>query len=56
MPPPNGDSAVIRRDIRGQALLPDEEERTCFRVVRAAIGQSGKTAVNSLSAGLSLPK
>ena len=56
MPPPNVDSAVIRLDIRGQALLPDEEERTFFRVVRAAFGQRRKTAVNSLSAGLSLPK
>ena len=56
MPPPNVDSAVIRLDIRGQALLPDEEERTFFRVVRASFAQRRKTMVNGLSAGLSVSK
>ncbi len=55
-PPPKVDSAVIRLDVR-QAPPPEVPvERDFFRVVRAAFGQRRKTAANSISAGLALPK
>lgn len=60
MPAPHVDSAVIRLDIRQpgdyEHPLSAEEEKQLFRVVRAAFGQRRKTAVNSLSAGLSMDK
>lgn len=60
MPAPHVDSAVIRLDIRQpgdyEHPLSAVEEKQLFRVVRAAFGQRRKTAVNSLSAGLSMDK
>ena len=60
MPAPHVDSAVIRLDIRQpgdyERPLSETEEKQLFRVVRAAFGQRRKTAVNSLSAGLSMDK
>jgi 16S rRNA (adenine1518-N6/adenine1519-N6)-dimethyltransferase len=55
-PQPDVDSAVIRLTIRKKPPVSLRDERTFFRMVRAAFGQRRKTAVNSVSAGLSLPK
>lgn len=55
-PPPKVDSMVVRLDIRDKLPLEGEAERQLFRVVRAAFGQRRKTLVNTLAAGLSLPK
>ncbi len=56
MPAPNVDSAVIRLDIRSKPPVEIHDEREFFRFIRAAFGQRRKTAANSLSSGLSLPK
>ena len=55
-PQPDVDSAVLRLKIRKEPPVAVREEKAFFRVVRAAFGQRRKTAVNSVSAGLSLPK
>ena len=55
-PAPNVDSAVIRLDVKEQLPLGPEEEKTLFRVVKAAFGQRRKTLPNTLSAGLGIPK
>ena len=55
MPAPNVDSAVIRLDVK-QPDFPGLDETVFFKAVRAAFSQRRKTAANSLSAGLSLPK
>ena len=55
-PAPNVDSAVIRLDVKEQLSLGPEEEKTLFRVVKAAFGQRRKTLPNTLSAGLGIPK
>lgn len=56
MPSPNVDSAVIRLDIRKNPPVEVSDEKFFFRVIKAAFAQRRKTASNSLSAGLSLPK
>ncbi len=56
MPSPNVDSAVIRLDIRETPPIKVSDEKFFFRFVKAAFAQRRKTASNSLSAGLSLPK
>lgn len=55
-PQPNVDSAVMRLDIRSKPPVAVENEKFFFALVKAAFGQRRKTAVNSISAGLSLPK
>jgi 16S rRNA (adenine1518-N6/adenine1519-N6)-dimethyltransferase len=55
-PQPNVDSAVIRLDIRKTPPVSVREEREFFALVRTAFCQRRKTAVNAISAGLSLPK
>ena len=55
LPAPNVDSCVIRLDLRTEPPFEVEEKRF-FQVVRAAFAQRRKTAANSLSQGLSLPK
>ncbi len=55
-PAPNVDSAVVRMDIRRELPLSPVEEKTLFRVVRAAFGQRRKTLANTLSAGFSISK
>lgn len=56
MPAPKVDSAVIRLDIHQNQELNITNEKTFFRIVKAAFGQRRKTLPNALSAGLSLPK
>lgn len=55
MPAPNVDSCVIRLDVREPAVsVPDEA--FFFKVVRGAFSQRRKTAANSLSSALGVPK
>lgn len=56
VPSPNVDSAVIQLHVRPQPPVEVTEEAFFFHVVKAAFGQRRKVAVNSLSAGLSVPK
>lgn len=55
-PAPNVDSMVIRLDVKENLPLQPEEEKTLFRVVKAAFGQRRKTLPNTLSAGLGISK
>ncbi|HZJ78262.1 MAG TPA: 16S rRNA (adenine(1518)-N(6)/adenine(1519)-N(6))-dimethyltransferase RsmA [Clostridia bacterium] len=55
-PAPKVESAVIRLEIREEPPIKIKNEIRFFRFVRAAFGQRRKTAANSLSAGLALPK
>lgn len=56
MPAPNVDSAVIQLRIRKEPPVQTVDEAFFFRVIHASFAQRRKTAVNSLSAGLGLPK
>lgn len=56
MPAPNVDSAVIRLDIRPEPPVVVDDEVKFFKMVRAAFSQRRKTAVNSISSGMSLSK
>ncbi|HIV46991.1 MAG TPA: 16S rRNA (adenine(1518)-N(6)/adenine(1519)-N(6))-dimethyltransferase RsmA [Candidatus Acutalibacter stercorigallinarum] len=56
LPPPNVDSAVIRLDLRREPPVQVADEGWFFRVSRAAFAQRRKTAANSISASLELPK
>ena len=55
-PAPHVDSMVIRLDVKDALPLQPEEEKTLFRVVKAAFGQRRKTLPNTLSAGLGISK
>ena len=55
MPAPKVDSAVIQLTLRAPDHLP-ENEKTLFRVIRAAFAQRRKTVLNSLSSSLNLDK
>ena len=55
-PAPNVDSMVIRLDVKDALPLQPEEEKTLFRVVKAAFAQRRKTLPNTLSAGLGISK
>lgn len=56
MPAPNVDSTVIRLDIRKEPLITVKDEKKFFKMVKAAFAQRRKTAVNSISSGMSIPK
>lgn len=56
MPAPKVDSSVINLKIRSQPPVETDDEEFFFAVVKAAFGQRRKTAENSLSAGLGIPK
>lgn len=56
LPAPNVDSSVIRLTLRKGPAVQVESEQRFFALVRAAFGQRRKTMLNSVSAGLSLPK
>ncbi len=56
MPAPKVDSSVIRLDIRPTPTVELSDEKFFFKVVKAAFGQRRKTASNSLSSGLGIPK
>lgn len=55
-PQPNVDSAVIRLDVLKQPPVKVPDGKAFFALVKAAFGQRRKTAVNSISAGMALPK
>lgn len=55
MPAPKVDSAVIRLHVRQQPPVQCDE-KTFFRVVKAAFSQRRKVIANSLSAGLGMDK
>ena len=56
MPSPNVDSAVIRLYLRSEPPVTLSDEAFFFRMVKAAFAQRRKTASNSISAGLNMPK
>lgn len=56
MPAPKVDSSVISLKIRSHPPVETGDEEFFFAVVKAAFGQRRKTAENSLSAGLGIPK
>ena len=56
MPARKVDSSVIRLNIRKEPPVEVSDEKFFFRVIKAAFGQRRKTASNSLSAGLGIPK
>lgn len=55
-PRPKVDSAVLRLDIRPQPAVAGIDPKDFFRVVRAGFSQKRKQLLNTLSAGLHLPK
>ncbi|ANU54394.1 ribosomal RNA small subunit methyltransferase A [Acutalibacter muris] len=56
MPPPNVDSSVIRFDMLPEPPVRVRNEDILFKVARGAFAQRRKTAANSLSGALRLPK
>ncbi len=56
MPSPNVDSAVIKLDMRDEPPVEVDDEKKFFRLVKSAFGQRRKTAANSISSGMGLPK
>ena len=56
MPAPNVDSTVIRLSVRETPAVEVADEAYFFRLIAAAFGQRRKTAANSISAGMGLPK
>lgn len=56
MPQPKVDSAVIKLSVRKEPPVRAENEERFFEIVRAAFAQRRKTALNSLSSSLNIPK
>lgn len=56
LPAPNVDSTVIRLTVREKPPVDVADEAYFFRLIAAAFGQRRKTASNSISAGMGLPK
>ena len=56
LPRPKVDSAVVRVDTRPRPPLPEGEIPAFFALVGAGFGQRRKQLLNSLAAGLGLPK
>lgn len=56
VPSPKVDSAVIRLAIYGEPPIETKDEELFFRTVKAMFMQRRKTALNSVSAGLGIPK
>jgi dimethyladenosine transferase len=56
MPPPNVDSAVIRLNLRKEPPVSVKDKSWFFKVARSAFSQRRKTAVNSISSVLGVPK
>lgn len=55
-PPPKVDSQIIKLVYRTKPFLPQNNTELYFRVVKAGFSNRRKTLLNSLSAGLRLPK
>ena len=56
MPSPKVDSEVIRLKVRKEPAVAVKDEKAMFRVIKAAFAQRRKTAVNSISGSLGVPK
>ncbi len=56
LPPPKVNSEVIRLTVRKNPPVEVADEKKFFKVVKAAFSQRRKTAENSLSSGLGIPK
>lgn len=56
MPQPKVDSSVIKLSVRKEPPVRAENEKRFFEIVRAAFAQRRKTALNSLSSSLNIPK
>ena len=56
LPSPKVDSAVIRLTRREKPAVETNDVKAFFRLVKAAFAQRRKTAVNSISSTLSVPK
>lgn len=56
MPSPKVNSSVIRLDIRKEPPVEVCDEKFFFSMVHASFGQRRKTAENSISAGMNIPK
>lgn len=56
MPAPKVDSCVMKLTVREKPSIDVADEAFFFKTVRAAFGQRRKTAVNSISSGLSVAK
>lgn len=56
MPQPKVDSAVIKLSVRKEPPVRAENDKRFFEIVRAAFAQRRKTALNSLSSSLNIPK
>lgn len=56
MPSPNVDSEVIKLEITNENQLPEEIEKTLFRLIRSGFSQRRKQLLNPLSAELNISK
>lgn len=56
IPIPNVDSSVIKINMHSENIQKVKDKKALFRVVKAAFSQRRKNILNSLSAGLQLPK
>jgi 16S rRNA (adenine1518-N6/adenine1519-N6)-dimethyltransferase len=56
LPPPKVNSAVIKLTLRDEPPVKVDDEEFFFKLVKAAFSQRRKTAENSISAGLGIPK
>ena len=56
LPPPKVNSEVIQLTVRDNPPVQVENEAFFFKVVKAAFSQRRKTAGNSISSGLGIPK
>lgn len=56
MPAPKVDSCVMRLTVREKPSVSVKDEAKFFKMVRAAFGQRRKTASNSISSGMGIPK
>ncbi len=56
LPPPKVNSAVIKLTVRDNPPIKADNEEFFFKLVKAAFSQRRKTAENSISAGLGIPK
>lgn len=55
-PPPKVDSQVVILETRTQPLVPREDERALFRVVKAGFASKRKKLRSSIAAGLAISK
>ena len=55
-PPPKVDSQILKLTYRQKPLFPGVDSKKFFQIVKAGFANRRKTLLNSLSAGLQLPK